>query len=657
MIVRAVVNGRRATVAYIGSDWEPSDPAHAISMKVIFDDGGEVAFLNPRTDVVPFGDKAWDENKHPRGQPKNKGQFGPGGGGGTDKETKRAVSSAAGLVKRARAAGRSVASQHEYETSKRPSSKAQQSRASGERAHKVNEELRRTVEAMQPIPEVVKGGKTPKKPSKVEDFEKAKIRLSVGSSETATETFLKNWDAHIGMDPQEFKKEFLGGVDAEMRVESMGSTRMDVSGTLKDGDKSIGTFNRELNFADGKAYSAFFKIEKSHQDSDIGKRVLSGNVAMYEKLGFTEVGVTANIDVGGYAWAKYGYVPTQEAWDQTRQRLASTIANGGSGGSSSTRGENTMEADEWSMLDDVAQADVRDRWMRDSHDEFYQSEVDSWRDNGQALEDAKRQLAHDYHRGSFTPDWVNESLNEMREERRVLGDPEIPYSNQQIYAALEIEQYESRGSDGRDDPEFVWDDEELKKPDPKISGYDPDQHTLPGIEPLNPATYMTQEMRDAINERIVGAFNSKADNDAQYTDPPDYINESVSEYQESYWEDMDDRERLRVAERYDMHHISVPDDEDEEEDEDEELDLKEPPKEVPPLKEGEKPRRTLADITKDANPKAMWEFADAPGGKEILLKLSKAGYGWRGKLNLKDPESYKRFKDYVGRVKEKKRAA
>jgi hypothetical protein len=331
------------------------------------------------------------------------------------------------------------------------------------------------------------------------------------------------------------------------------------------------------------------------------------------------------------------------------------MASGGGSGerSSSTRGENTMEAEEWSWLDEVAQADVRDRWMRDSHDEFFNSEVDSWRDSGQALEDSKRALMNDYRDGNFTPDWVNDELNELRDKRKEEGEPDIPFSNQQIYAALTIEDYSSRNGDGSDDPEFVWDDDKLQKPDPKLTGYDPDQKTLPGIEPLNPATYMTEEMREAISDRVVYAFNSKADNDAQHMDAPEYLNDSVSEMQEQVWGDMDDREMLRIAERYDMHHVPAPEDEEEEE----ELDLAEKPKAPPPPKEGEKPRRTLEEITKDANPKAMWEFADTPGGKDILLKLSKAGYGWRGKLNLKDPESYKRFKEYVGRVKEKKRAA
>ncbi len=689
MIEIGTVDGMKATLSYVDADMVPvDDKDDAVMISAWLEDGrhlflfvpGKEAtddeeitqtdWLDSFSDIYDAG--RWDENKHPRGQPENAGQFGPGGGG-TDKKTKRAVASAAGLVKRARSAGRSVAEQHRYETSQRapqPAAKARAKKPSEEALNESLSRIKREVEAG------AEEGKSKKKQAKIEDFEKAKIRIGV--SESQHEGFLRVWNERIGMDPEEFKKAFVGGVPTTMVVTPVGPTRIDINGTLmsEDGRRTLGTYDREIDFDNQKAYSAYFKVEKTEQDADIGKKVLAGNVAMYEKLGITEVGVTANIDVGGYAWAKYGYVPTQEAWNQTRQRLASTMAGSGvSGAARSTRGENTMEADDWSMLDEVAQNDVRDRWMRDSRDEFYNSEIDSWRESGQALEDAKRQLAHDYIRGSFTPDWVNDGLNELREERVAEGLPPIPYSNQQIYAALEMEPYESSSGEGRDDPTYEWNDEKLQKPDPKISGYDPDQKTLPGIEPLNPASFMTKEMRENISDHVTFAFNSKSDNDAQHMDAPDYINDNVSEYQESYWDDMEDRERLRIAERYDMNHVEIPEDEDEQEEmelprdeyagmspemrarmerEDIEAGITKP---KPKPKEGEKPRRTLEEIVKDSNPKAMWEFADTPGGKDLLLKLSKAGYGWRGKLNLKDPESYARFKEYVGRVKEKKRAA
>jgi hypothetical protein len=468
-------------------------------------------------------------------------------------------------------------------------------------------------------------------------------------TESEQARFLKNWDEKIGMEPEEFKTVFLGGVPSTMSISALGDSRFDVGGSLldKEGGRPVGTYDRELYLNEKRAYSAFFKIEKDQTDANIGKKVLAGNIEMYEKLGITEVGVTANIDVGGYAWAKYGYVPTQEAWNSFRQRLASEMADGGGVQATTTRGDNTMEAEEWSWLGEGQQEEVRDRWKRESYDEFTNSEVDSWRESGGALDEAKHYIARDFTNSDFIPDWADTALNELREKREEEGEPPIPFRNQQIFAALKVE-YDGDG-EGGNDPDFEFDDKKLNKPDAS-TGYDPDQMTFPGIEPINPATYLTEEMRGQISDRMVFGFNTEADTKADSIDAPD-MSEQVEEYQASVWEDMDDRERLRVAERYDMQHVPAPEDEDAEEEE-QQLELEEKPKPKPA--EG---KRALEDIVKDGNPKAIWEFADTPGGKAIMLKLSKQGYSWRGKLNLKDAESYKRFKEYVGRVKGKQSAA
>jgi hypothetical protein len=38
-------------------------------------------------------------------------------------------------------------------------------------------------------------------------------------------------------------------------------------------------------------------------------------------MGVTKVKVHANIDVGGYAWARFGFVPRQRSWDELRGSL------------------------------------------------------------------------------------------------------------------------------------------------------------------------------------------------------------------------------------------------------------------------------------------------------------------------------------------------
>ena len=58
------------------------------------------------------------------------------------------------------------------------------------------------------------------------------------------------------------------------------------------------------------------------QGGGIGKKVLQSQFDEYERMGVTKVKVHANIDVGGYAWARFSFVPTQRSWDSLRESLS-----------------------------------------------------------------------------------------------------------------------------------------------------------------------------------------------------------------------------------------------------------------------------------------------------------------------------------------------
>lgn len=66
---------------------------------------------------------------------------------------------------------------------------------------------------------------------------------------------------------------------------------------------------RNLRSVDGKreVYHAFFKAPKELQGNGLSKRVINIYYEQYKKAGIDKIKVTANIDVGGYAWAKYGF--------------------------------------------------------------------------------------------------------------------------------------------------------------------------------------------------------------------------------------------------------------------------------------------------------------------------------------------------------------
>lgn len=66
---------------------------------------------------------------------------------------------------------------------------------------------------------------------------------------------------------------------------------------------------RDINMEDGKriAYHTAFVLPKVLQGKGISKAIFRKLFNQYERIGIDEVRVNANISVGGYAWAKYGF--------------------------------------------------------------------------------------------------------------------------------------------------------------------------------------------------------------------------------------------------------------------------------------------------------------------------------------------------------------
>jgi hypothetical protein len=135
-------------------------------------------------------------------------------------------------------------------------------------------------------------------------------------------------------------------------------------------------------------------------------------------------------------------------------------------------------------------------------------------------------------------------------------------------------------------------------------------------------------MRDRIEKKMVASFDKKAEDNSDDLEPPSYLAESVGEYQEQYWDDKRDSEKLQHAIDYGM--ADIPVDEDEEE---------QPQLELPKSEED-----ALLAAARSNDPKSIWKIADSPRGKELLL-----GTSWDGVLNLNDKASMDRFNTYVGR--------
>jgi hypothetical protein len=401
-----------------------------------------------------------------------------------------------------------------------------------------------------------------------------------------------------------------------MKIEyNENSDKLVLEGTLQDehGDE-IGDYTRHLNLKENDAYSAYFVMKRSERGGGAGKKLLAANVAMYQKLGFDKVKVSANIDVGGYAWARYGYVPTQDSWNRLSADIRSKLDRQGDRASHAASGSG-YTPESWDQVADHDQSQIESAWMRATESEFLDSEIQNWRDSGQALEGAKQNLS----RVSDLSDekWAQAALKTWRNSLSSKEEEGIPYTNEQILSAVKIDEYSSRYGEGRDDPD-------ISIADNKLTG-SITQPTLPGIPEAPP---LTDERRDEIIAALTDSFNDQAGENAQDADPPDF-SDSVSQYQGEVWDSMDDSEKFAWADR-NGELPEYPIEEDEEKPE--------------PVETTDTQRDALMKLARSSNPKALWAIADSSQGKDLLLNTS-----WAGVLDFKDKQTMDRFNSYVGK--------
>lgn len=76
----------------------------------------------------------------------------------------------------------------------------------------------------------------------------------------------------------------------------------------------------------------FFKVPRDQQGGGVAKRLFKECVPMYRKLGLEKITVHANIDAGGYAWARFGFEPdsptqARRVHDEFKARTLMSVGN------------------------------------------------------------------------------------------------------------------------------------------------------------------------------------------------------------------------------------------------------------------------------------------------------------------------------------------
>lgn len=99
----------------------------------------------------------------------------------------------------------------------------------------------------------------------------------------------------IGLDSSEFKFKLVW------------HKHLNVARVLIDGPKL--ELERKFKFVDGNLYveHSFFDLDENLQGNGFSKNLLSIFFDQYQKAGIKKIELQANLDIGGYAWARYGF--------------------------------------------------------------------------------------------------------------------------------------------------------------------------------------------------------------------------------------------------------------------------------------------------------------------------------------------------------------
>ncbi len=188
------------------------------------------------------------------------------------------------------------------------------------------------VNALQTVP----APKTPRAPAaKVKAEKTAKVPKAAKDAPytlgTAERGYLKSrgWEFYNEAGGEEFFNKHLRGLDLKQINQFLDATEKKYPGLAWtnravnwDGKERMrlqfkGNYNgRDVHLvrrfmADGtnnsKVYHELFSLPKDLQGNGLSKEVLSSFYDQYKKAGISEITVTANLNVGGYAWARYGF--------------------------------------------------------------------------------------------------------------------------------------------------------------------------------------------------------------------------------------------------------------------------------------------------------------------------------------------------------------
>jgi hypothetical protein len=135
------------------------------------------------------------------------------------------------------------------------------------------------------------------------------------------ENTVKLWEKNLAnVDPDILVSSLLGGKKFKsIKIES--DTKESSIDFNTDNFRAIRFFTRDENGLHIR--HQYFKVDVKKQGKGVAKEFLKHSIATYQKMGAKDITLEANIDVGGYAWAKFGFVPND--WKALKTEISKRL--------------------------------------------------------------------------------------------------------------------------------------------------------------------------------------------------------------------------------------------------------------------------------------------------------------------------------------------
>jgi hypothetical protein len=249
------------------------------------------------------------------------------------------------------------------------------------------------------------------------------------------------------------------------------------------------------------------------------------------------------IAVGGDEWNKATAVRLEREYQAARPEV-DKIAQEAPGKTTPDAPDDDEEdapfiAEEWDQLSNTDQEAAGEAYVEKSESGYYDGEVENWQSE-YAPDDAKALVASKFNSGDDDA-WARDAITEYREQREDAGESAIPFDDEQLIRAIAVDYAEGQGGSWpKTGVAVTFDDDKLQAPE----GYDPNQETLPGIEPIEPHELLTADMREGVTTALTKAFEKKSDDVAGDLEPPDYLHDNAKEFAEESWAQWDDSSKF-----------------------------------------------------------------------------------------------------------------